>query len=80
MASVSHTHVPERRHHKRGNVLEFRLILSAAFVVFFSFGLIERALHLVGFKHGAGAVEHGGSTLSRAYEAANRCATYAFMG
>ncbi len=80
MASVSHTHVPGRRHHKRGNVLEFRLILAAAFVVFVFFGLIERVLHLVGLKVGADAFEGGGSTLSRAYEAANRCATYAFMG
>ncbi len=78
MASI--THVPERRHHKRGSTLEYRMILTAAFAVFLFFGLIERALHLVGFRFGADASERGGSTLSRAYEAANRCATYAFMG
>lgn len=78
MASI--THVPARRHQKRGNTLEFRMIVGAAFVVFLFFGLIERTAHLVGLKSAGGAVENGGSILSRAYEAANRCATYAFMG
>lgn len=78
MASLNQ--IPARRHRKRGSSLEYRVILSAAFGVFLVSGLIEGALRLVGLQASATASEIEGSTVSRAYEAANRCASYAFMG
>lgn len=79
MASTYHSDVPARRAYKRENIVEYRMIRAAAFILFLVFGVIERFLQLVGLQC-RGEEARSTSILSRASEAANRCATYAFKG